>query len=146
MREQHGPEYVDAIATADAPLDAAVIAEAIHGDYGGFVEGGGEEGAGEVRAMVLDLVDAGALQLGQNRAGPFGAQAGHLDDVGDARHGPLPGGRTDGGIQHFSRDVGEGIAGDGYVFDLIPIRSVETGGRGKIGESGPMFNAVQALL
>jgi hypothetical protein len=42
--------------------------------------------------------------------------------------------------------MGEGIAGDGDVFHFVAVRSIETDGRGKIGESGPMLDAVQALL
>jgi len=142
VREQHGAEQIDAIAAADAPLNAAVIAETIDRDYGSFFEGRGKEGAGEVRAVVLHLVDFGALQLGKDGAGPLGAEAGYLDDVGDAGHGSLPGGRTGGRVQHFSRDVREWIAGDGHVFDVVSIRPVETGGGGEIGESRPMLDAV----
>ena len=57
MREGNGAAHVDVVALPDAPHHAAEIAEAVDRDDRGLLERRGEEGAGQMRAMVLDEVN-----------------------------------------------------------------------------------------
>jgi len=59
--KQDGALDPDLAALAEAPHDAAEVAEPVNGDDGGVLEGRCEEGAGEAGAVVLDEVEVGGI-------------------------------------------------------------------------------------
>ena len=64
VRELDAAADVDVVAAADAPHDAAEVAEPVDRDDRRFVERRGEERAGQMGAMVLDEMDAHAIGVG----------------------------------------------------------------------------------
>ena len=82
MRKADAAADVDVIAPADAPHDAAEVAESVDRDDGCFVERGSEERTGQMRAMVLDEVNLHAVGM---------ADAGRAEPAGEPRdvHGVL---------------------------------------------------------
>ena len=147
MREQYGAEHVDAIAAAHAPLDAAVIAEAIHRDDRGFFERRDEEGAGQVRAMVLHLVDVGRASTRRESCRDVpgsGGPPGRYWRLCAAERRQEAGRRA---AHNTLRPMcAKGLREMATCAIVVPIRAVQTGGRGEIGESGPVLDAVQAFF
>jgi hypothetical protein len=78
VRKQDGALDLDLVAAADAPHDATEVSETVNGDDGGVLEGGCEEGAGQVGAVMLDKVEVGGI------FGRYSFGAKDVRDLGDA--------------------------------------------------------------
>lgn len=142
VREADGAADVDVVAAADAPHDAAEVAEAIDGDDGGLIERRTEEGAGEVGAVMLDEMDFG-MAVGEAGGEEVGGDAGNADGVVGAGGGARPVLRAGGDAEELVGEVGTRVARDG---DMVGDSAVEAGAGGEEGEAGPVFGAVEALL
>src|SRR5690349_13642601 len=94
MREADGSADIEAVACAHAPHEAAEIAETVDRDNRCFLERGGEEGAGEMRVMMLHVVDAHLVGARNAGVGERLGEVGYFDGVAGARDEAGPISRT----------------------------------------------------
>jgi hypothetical protein len=115
------------------------------------LEGGDEEGAGEVGEVVLDVVEAGGEGAGGELEGVFEelrrggdvgafleALAGELGDAGEVLEGEAD----------LGQKVGLGVAGDGDVRDIggSGAGDLEALANGEGRKAGEVLDAVEAFL
>ena len=137
---------VEMVALADAPHEAAEIAEAVDGDEGRFFEGGREESAGEMGAMVLDVVDADLVGPGDAGRGEGIGEFGHFDAVAGAGNEARPIARANGHAGELLPEMRLGVAGNGDMGERGRVDFTEAGPGGEGWEAGPVLDAVKTLL
>jgi hypothetical protein len=111
--ESDGAMDIEMVAFADAPHEAAEIAETVDGDDGGFIKGGGEESAGETGAMVRNVVDADLVASGHAGRGEGVGQVGHFDAVASAGDEARPISRADGDPAQLPPGMRLRVSGNG---------------------------------
>src|SRR5438105_2485420 len=126
MRELHAPTDVDMVSAADAPHDAAEIAEAVNRDDGGLVEGRREKRAGEMGAMMLDEMSPHATAVGNTGISQAASEPSHFDGVLCTRSCAPPVAGAAEHASHFRPEMHPWIARDGDVFQRREIGPFET--------------------
>ncbi len=147
---------LDVAVAPAAPHGGHEVAKTVQREHRGLVEGRGEEGAGQVSAVVLDGVLGGAQAAGRHAEGGAQRVVG-LAQAGDVAQAVLQRGehalgaalRDAGGDVHgFLQQVRLGVAGEGDVVDVLRAhaRHLQTGAGGQGREAGAVLLAVEALL
>ena len=135
MRELDAAAHVDVVAAADAPHHAAEVAEPVDGDDRGFVERRGEEGAGQMRAMVLDEVDAHAVGVGDAGVAQPARRAGpprRCSSTREADAAPVAGAR-----EHAGRLSSRNARADRARWRRAPDAPRSAPARGRLGRRAP---------
>ena len=141
--KQHGALHLDLVALADAPYDAAEVAEAVYGNDSGVFEGGGEEGARQVRAVMLHEMKVGPVFCVYSLGAENLASLSNAKAVPNPRSKSGPTVRPEGRAKHLVGPVDLGIARDG---DVIGRGSVEACSCSHDRQSGPMFDSVEPFF
>src|SRR5215469_4886593 len=142
MRERYGSPNFDLAALSYTPHHATEIAEAVDRDDGGLVKWRREEGAGEMRTMMLDEVNLcpGGLNSLRSKFQP------HLDDAGAVRGAGCDTGPAvwpQCNSQDLVRQMSLGITRDRNVVWLLPLKA---GLRRKHRKTSPVLDTIEALL
>ncbi len=148
MREVDATVDADGIAAAEAPGAGGEVAEAVDRQADRLVEIGGEEGGGEVGAVVLDVMDLGAQRLPRKGAGDRLLDRGGAADVGEALEDEGRAGPALQDVEGAAPAVDARVAVDGEVVDVGEAQAgiLQAPAHGLGGQAGPVLDAAEALL
>ncbi len=150
MREGDLSQDPEAWALPDPPHGRDHVAEAVHREHCGALEGRGEERAGDVSAMVLHEVHPGPDPPTWDReaVGQGGLRPEDLPQVGGPGRGHAASGPARDRERDAAPEVGGGVAGEGDVVELLGhqprlLQAVPDGVKGK---GGVVLDSGESLL